>query len=244
MSMQPEEFVKNVFIAIALLKALTSIFPIRDQRNLGFEVLFTETFKSLDSTGELGRQMRYPQNHDTGGYAALIEIKNSGKLPITKEDFVTPLSFSFGDKATVLEAHIVKQVPPDLLASLAIVDSVVRLNPLLLNPADSVVFGVLVDGGRKKVRASGRIVGISRIKKHIPKNTEDIVTLIGLLFLLSGLVLNNVGKQYESVGEGLSLVGFVMIMLYPRFVYPQRRLVQKRLISRLFRKNAINKNEN
>lgn len=126
-------------------------------------------------------------------------LKNSGHRAVPASDFDRPLSLHFA-LGQVVSAQISSQVPRNLGAKLLVTDSVVQLEPLLLNPGDHILIQVLLSPGLPTGQLDGRVLDISdfqqiNLRPELPK------------FHQSGLVL--------------IAVGFPIVGIFGAFIYPK-----------------------
>jgi hypothetical protein len=104
---------------------------------------------------------------------AIIEIQNTGNEPIKREDFDSPLKFSFIGEGEILSSRILSTKPADLDAVINAEPSSLSLQPLLLNSNDRVRLEVLTSTAKYKIQHSARIVGISEIKSSLAKHRRN-----------------------------------------------------------------------
>ena len=105
----------------------------------------------------------------------VLAIGNIGNVPVARHDFETPLGVALGS-ATVLDATVSRTRPTDLQALLTHSDGKLALQPLLLNPGDSLELQCLLDGhiGAVDVVPTGRISGVSSLPLlSVPRTSWD-----------------------------------------------------------------------
>ena len=93
----------------------------------------------------------------------VLAVKNSGNTPITPDDFIRPLTVTFGSGARVISASVSKQFPTNLGAMLEVNETSIVLMPLLLNPLDCVVAQVLLSAKTPIAAADTRIVDVASL---------------------------------------------------------------------------------
>ena len=96
-------------------------------------------------------------------------IKNSGTQAITTGDFERPISFAFSN-GRVIDAHVSRQRPVSINASVVFSDAKVELQPLLLNASDQVVIQILVSANVLSPVIDLRILNIS---EQVSLNTRE-----------------------------------------------------------------------
>jgi len=92
-----------------------------------------------------------------------VRLSNDGKVPINAGDFEQPLTIGLGERAEVMTLESPESNQQGLKPAISAADSRLHLEPLLLNPGDSVLLKALVGGFRGPVSVEARIVGVSRL---------------------------------------------------------------------------------
>jgi hypothetical protein len=159
-------------------------------------------------------------------YLAVVEISNSGNVPIVKADYEEPIELSFGKGAQILTTEIAKLEPENLQISISFDGKTITLAPSLINPKESVTIKSLVNK-LENIYLTGRIVGIKEIGKSIPifYSRRFMVSLfIGVLAIggagtavsytvLKNSLMENVFSLVFGLGSGM-LTGFLSSWLY------------------------------
>lgn len=92
-----------------------------------------------------------------------IEITNTGDIPITKDDFHEPITFSFDEKSTVKGFRKIRSTPENLMVKGNPSESSLSISPLLLNPGDSFSIEIFVSGDSVISPPTARITGVSTL---------------------------------------------------------------------------------
>lgn len=98
-------------------------------------------------------------------WLVIITLINDGNSPIIAADYVSPISIDVGQQARILNSEIMEIKPKGIVVNLNSGRNSVNIEPLLLNAADSVQLKILATGLKVMPEVSGRIIGISRIRK-------------------------------------------------------------------------------
>ena len=109
---------------------------------------------------------------------AVVKIANPGNIPIDKSDFERPLSLRFGDgtaKSNILTAQLLNTHPNNLGATYKISGDTVTLDPLLLNPSDTITVKVIYTGQSENMNLDARIVGVSEVTGTDPSREQKAV---------------------------------------------------------------------
>lgn len=105
-----------------------------------------------------------------------FNIKNTGKIPIRKEDFAKELKLEFPQQVKILSY---KTTPSDIIFVNKNSNNILSIYSDLINPKDFVSIEILCDDNNidlnlENIRLSGRIAGIEEIKLE---NSEDLILL-------------------------------------------------------------------
>ena len=161
-----------------------------------------------------------------------FEIFNSGHQEIKPNDYEYPISFDFGENTLILSAEKSEVNPVSLQPSIRIEGTKVVLDPILLNPEDSIVIKMLVSRYENKQTPNVRIAGIKDIKDEWEssrnRNIIHSVTGAGIctisLFLLVSSIPSEVPHFLKAFTFFLlyGLIGF-FIMIQGFYLYLQER---------------------
>jgi hypothetical protein len=118
-------------------------------------------------------------------------LKNSGRRAVPASDFDRPLSLYFAPEQ-VISAQVSSQAPRNLGAKLLVTDSVVQLEPLLLNPGDHVLIQVLLSPGSPAGQLDGRVIDVAdfqpiNLRPELPKFHESGLVLLAAICPIIGL---------------------------------------------------------
>lgn len=96
-------------------------------------------------------------------HLTVFKIINSGNVPITPEDYKTPIALNFGKDSEILTGSITKTEPENLEPTFHFKSGIATVEPLLLNRKDFITINMLVKK-YENISISGRIVGVKEIK--------------------------------------------------------------------------------
>jgi hypothetical protein len=161
----------------------------RHRKELSYEVLYRDRLAGAKNNLAGNVEIRYRGVPVPEVHFIAIRLVNSGNAPILPQDFVRPVTFTFGDSAKVLSVEVTNQTPGSLGATVA-VDDLGRMvvAPTLLNAGWAMTFHVLASAGR--VEVDGQVVGVSRIVNQGLQRTKAgrVVSMVAALTLLVGTV--------------------------------------------------------
>lgn len=101
----------------------------------------------------------------------LLDFRNTGRTPITKDDVITPVTLTF-NKGEVLEAKVVNVQPTNIDFRIEHSDNKITLIFSLLNPDENAKIDLLVSGSASYL-ASARIKNISEINVFYGEETHS-----------------------------------------------------------------------
>ena len=144
----------------------------------------------------------------------VIEIRNTGNVPIISTDYEKPIEIVFAEKAEILSAAIVERVPENLGLTFGFSDVSTHIKPALLNPNDSITLKFLLRDNSDDPAVNARIVGISSIQKMELKSDEErvrirvLLTANLILFGIAGVMV----YLMDQAGKLGGLSGFLQIL--------------------------------
>ena len=137
-----------------------------------------------------------------------VRVENSGNQPIVEDDFSRAISFSFPNNTVIADASIYSSTPPNIGATINIVDNnKAEIKPVLLNPDDSITIRFVLITSNKNLddyKVDGRIVGVKEIKviRPVTGSTDSwwTVIIVGIVTaLLSNFFSSFLPKIYEWI---------------------------------------------
>lgn len=96
-------------------------------------------------------------------YVSVLEFSNSGSRPIVTSDFEGPIRISTEGASKLVKVRTTSSNPPSLEPALSLAEGVVLLQPLLLNPGDTVRITAVAAGAKPAFTARARVVGVTEI---------------------------------------------------------------------------------
>ena len=180
-----------------------------------------------------------------------VNVKNSGKLAIRKEDVVSPTEIVFNEKTKVIDWKVAATEPPNINISLERLDdepNKIRFNFGLLNPGDEANLELMCIMEKKSIpEVRSRIEGIKRVDvrveglevtpSEIPSfctkwtPTRIASTIFGTFFLMAGIA----GWEwyFESklplvliLESGMSIIFILLLILglMPKYLYEKIKI--------------------
>lgn len=175
----------------------------------GIEVHLLQTAKLVEPSEKLDKlEIRYDGKVVTKVTRVTFSVVNSGRIPITKADFITPLIVRFPDSAELLDIRVNKRIPSDTEVKIteSFNEGSFNLAFELLNPGDQIIFTALLGGEYTKMNASARVVNMpqlvvidrSRDEERRSKVTTLIYVIGGISFLF---LLSSISIFLSEIGE-------------------------------------------
>ncbi len=97
-------------------------------------------------------------------YLTVIELKNNGDRPILATDYEEEIQIIVDNGARLVRAQLTETAPQDVQPLFTNNDKFLKINPLLLNPNDSMTFSLITDGEKPFFKTRARISGIKFIE--------------------------------------------------------------------------------
>ena len=151
-----------------------------------------------------------------------FEMRNTGQVPITPDDYIEPIRIHLAPTSGIVEAGAVESSPINLGMQITSVnDNSIELTKSLINPSDFTVVKIIATDNDGTVRASARIVGVKSIKVTSYAASLSVRTMPPLLrFGLTAVLLTGIGFALFSLVFRLdALVGWMATINMVAFAY-------------------------
>ena len=142
-----------------------------DKKELSYEILGKRELTNLGSTESTWPGIKFVydgQDVSTGSFLTLAII-NSGKLPIKREDFDSPIIVHISDSDSVLLSKPTYSNPSNLDVALTKVKEGIAIAPMLLNPGDRFLIEIFSKTRLELTDVTSRIVGIPSLSQAVPE---------------------------------------------------------------------------
>lgn len=206
------QFIGAVFGAAALFAMVWFYLREKRRKALSYRILSNVPLVQYQKEYEDRLTIFFDEVRVHDLHLVVIEVVNSGDIPIEASDFVEPLQFSFGEQAVILGGFVTQRKPSYLSPSVeTIPPHTVRVNPLLMNPGDS--FQLVAQGTRfdSELDAKARIVGVSDLtsQKAQPQRRSNWILGLGIVIgLAGGSILLSLSGPEVSTGQAFAMAGF------------------------------------
>jgi hypothetical protein len=222
-----ELFVAIVGVVVAIASIVVSVFVTqryRDRRELSYEIQPTPTLLSVDKAIEDHIEIRYEGREVKDLAGVTVTLRSTGnkavKLPKDDSDYEEPIAIYFGEGTEIIGTpRVNKTVPDDLEVSLEEIDSTtIRVDPILLNPGQSISVFTLLTNLREEVQVNGHIEDTPPLKRV--EAAQDFFlsewVLPGIIGIVLLVIVAAIGGLVgwalfgrEGIGSGV-FVGFIL----------------------------------
>ena len=153
-------------IAIFLLSPIWTA-NFKDTKNLEYRVISESKIAGEDTKFKDWPNIKILYQDKELDEASFIKVhfENTGNIPVTKEDFHKPLTISFDEGSNVAGFRKVASYPEELELNSTTEKHSVSIDPLLLNPGDTFLVELFVQGKASIESISARITGVQDIKE-------------------------------------------------------------------------------
>ena len=226
-----------VWQAAGVVVALVTIFLTQRKRKAISYVIVTDTpLVSVRKGEELKEklQLSFDGKPVENIHLVLIRIMNSGNVPITSEDYESPIRIVLGSNDRVLTAEIVSLDPENIDAQVSCEDSSVTLYVKLLNQHDEISIKMLAVRSSQDVNLIGRIVGVKKISPLLTDKGSMVLGGLAILAALLGFGADAVGtlltgKNWTVGSDTATPFSVVLIWI---FIYRNKALLRRSFLRR------------
>jgi hypothetical protein len=214
------QFVGVVLAVLAIAISVFLYFKQRQFKSLSYAIVSITPLLSVHDEVRRRVKILYDEQPIQDVHLALIELFNSGKLPIASSDYEHPVTFDFGKNVKILSSEIIRTSPSTLPAAISTQAEKVVFNSILLNPEDSITIKVLLSEFKEQINVSGRIQGVKEIRRTVPldavasfrQNVKISLMVWGMLFLI-GLSLTIFGTSGITAFGWGGMVGTLLFLV-------------------------------
>lgn len=127
-------------------------------------------------------------------FVSVLELTNTGSKPILAADFEGPLKIVVAKPSVVVKAQLESATPTSLEPRVDLVESIVIVQPLLLNPGDVIRLTTVTADARPEYSVRGRIAGVQEVTVNDAQSarktkrlwlTHAVATLLLAIYIVS-----------------------------------------------------------
>jgi hypothetical protein len=220
------QFIGVVIAVIGTLLTLWLFLVERKRKELSYTIAVNEGLIQVAEEIDENFQILYKGKSVRNLRLLILEIRNSGNIPILPTDYVKPVVLLCNDEANIVSAEIAHSEPKDMDVALELMSSHITFKMDLLNPRDYLRIKILVNNFQT-FEVKGRLIGVSAIKQRekraelIPIYTATL--LVG--YILGGIVYFSqvlIIKFIVGVIAIMAMLGLIAAIFINRARYDKR----------------------
>ena len=232
------QFIGALIALIATVITVLIFLAQRNRKSLSYEILSCIPVVSVSSEIEGKLKILFKGKAVTKVYLVIIKLSNLGNVPITSSDYEKPVRFKFHKGSKILTAEIAERSPKNLTVSFTFDETIVKLEPALLNSGDYISLQFLASGldSSLPIDVDGRIAGV----KDIVEKTENNLPNLGLLVVsgaitVIGFILSLYTPPSPGVISSQELFPGGLVFLLGQIIFSYALLFRMRLISKFMK---------
>jgi hypothetical protein len=196
------QFVGAVLAVITIIVSIVLYFFQRRKKTLAYEIISRTAVLSASEEIAGKLQILFQGEAVREVHLLVLRLINNGNVPVTSADYEREISFVFIDCIKILSAEISDTNPSNLSAEIALKDNNIRVEPILLNPGDSITIKTLISGFKNNIEIDGRIVGVKTIGRRTEANSWSFKFMVaGLIVFSIGFTLLATSTQPLTINE-------------------------------------------
>ncbi|TAJ20780.1 MAG: hypothetical protein EPO47_05160 [Rugosibacter sp.] len=121
-------------------------------------------------------------------FVSVLELTNTGSRPILAADFEGPLKIAVAKPSVVVKVLLGSATPTSLEPRADLIESLVAVKPLLLNPGDVIRLTVVTADARPEYSIRGRIAGVQKVTVN-DAQSASITKVLWLMQVVGTLLL-------------------------------------------------------
>ena len=167
---------------------------------------------------KLGLQLSVGNTKVGRATLSVLDVQNDGSRPIPTTDFEGPLDVTVQEGSVLLRVSVSVSKPSSLRPAVTSTTQTLSIQPLLLNPGDTISLSILSDGEVPKFTAKARIAGVNEIQVSEAKSSFKRTTVLWMQVvvgcILFGayatlLVAADFPAKYPASRKKLHVWGFI-----------------------------------
>ena len=216
------QFIGVILAVVAILATFIIYYLQKERKRLSYQILNENRILTFSEELEGRLQVLFEGNPTNDISLLVIKITNTGNKAITATDYETPIKFHTGNDSKILSAAITSVNPSNLNISLVVDEIDFLIQPILLNPKDSIEIKCLVSDYSDSLKVEARIAGVTKIFNSGELQTYQVLSLLffSLLLILGMTFLIIYDKNLKvipstpfmvKVGLALIVIGYLGI---------------------------------
>ncbi len=202
------QFVGAVISFIAILASYNIFKRQGRQKKFSFEIISNSALVNVKDDIKSKLQLLFDKKPVNDVHLLIVRIINSGNEPIVKSDYETPINLNFSDNSEVLETDVINVSPESMKVEVNSTKESASIQPLLLNPGDSITIKTLLTNFDGAVKVSCRIAGVKEITRLGVDNSSSPSFRFELFFIYG-----------SSFFGSLFLVASLFVMIFTEDIF-------------------------
>jgi hypothetical protein len=176
----PPVFAADAWVVLTALAAVAAVvvaiglFVVqsrKQQKSLGYQ----KSERALVHVGAEARgkvRIQYEGEEVSDVHLVEIILRNTGNVPIARDDFDRPVIFSFPETTKLLPATLTAVgYPEEIRPAASLSNGAITVEPMLLNPGDRITVGILASGlsTSEEIGIDVRVLGIREVVETIER---------------------------------------------------------------------------
>ncbi|MBD8575006.1 hypothetical protein IFU04_12220 [Pseudomonas syringae] len=147
-----------------------------DKKELTYSILAQRdiTAKNVFSKEWPEIRVSYQDKDISSGSLLTISISNTGQIPVKREEFDSPIKIHLSDNSSIISQKVIGSTPENLSAYTRTVADGIAIEPLLLNPNDSLTIQILSATPIDVTDITARVSGLTKAITPTPQETSGI----------------------------------------------------------------------
>lgn len=239
------QFVGALLALAAIIISIILFLAQRKRKKLSYEIISKTGILSASEEISGKFQILFQGETVKNVHLLMVRFCNTGNLPITTGDYERLVSLNFKKSERILSAEVSETTPPNLFAKLRTTNQSIELDPILLNPGDSISIKILISEYQNEFEIDGRIVGVRSVEKRVESLGWSMFLMILGLFLISiGMAIMT---RNPNINDPVSVVavisGYLLIISGMLSNRRTRRLTRAIVIRLISGRSSINYKE-
>lgn len=176
-----------VFGAIGIALTVVFFWYQQSYKELDYEIISLAPLFNISEEARGNIQVLFNGKPADNTYLAIVKIYNSGTIPILRTDYDTPISVVFNEDVNIISAEVLRTDDSSITTTIRLTKNIVTLDPILINPKESITVKVLADKYKGDISLSHRIIGVKKIPLRNP--LEELRTSLTFLLFIGGTLM-------------------------------------------------------
>ena len=200
-------------LVVPLIVSIIIAFLQRSVKEITYAIMSQSPLLSVDEKIRDKVKISYEGKEVKNAHLVVLNIKNSGNIPIMPNDYVEPIKFSFGLLAEIISVNISETKPVNIKEKISVVmqKNEIIIMPYLLNKGYSITIAVVLSRFTGRIKADALVAGVESLKKVEPNTSLFSPNRVKIFILLYPAAVSLLGIIYSVIGFYSVRTNFDMI---------------------------------